>query len=580
MLSADGRLVIVFNGEIYNHGALREQLAAEGQAPPWRGHSDTETLLAAIAAWGVTAAVKACVGMFAFAVFDRESRQLTLARDRLGEKPLYYGLLRGALCLGSELKALRAVDRGALRWHNGAVAAFMRLGYVPGPQSIYEGVWRLAPGTLLTIGPDDIARGRLPAPQAYWRALDLPGQPLEPVDDAAALDRMDAVLREAVKGQMLSSDVPLGALLSGGVDSSLIVALMQAQSSRPVRTFSIGFADSSSDEAPYARAVAAHLGTEHTELYVTAQDTLNTVPRLPEVYCEPFADSSQVPTLLVSALARRHVTVALSGDGGDELFAGYDRYQRVAQDFGRVAAVPRALRAAAGAALKHTPLGLLDGLAHLAGNPGGAPNPADRLRKIGALLGSADAAAFNRGLVTLWEPKWLMPRVAELPSVYSGALPPAGSLVEQLMLADTQCYLPDDLLVKVDRAAMATSLEVRAPFLDHRVVEQAWRMDASYKLRGGQRKWLLQALLARYLPRPLFERPKQGFGLPVDGWLQGPLRDWAESLLSAAALSRDGLFDVAVVRRRWHEQLGGRRNWQQALWCVLMFQAWAEHTRR
>jgi asparagine synthase (glutamine-hydrolysing) len=391
---------------------------------------------------------------------------------------------------------------------------------------------------------------------------------------------MDAVLRDAVRGQMLSSDVPLGALLSGGIDSSLIVALMQAQSSRPVRTFSIGFAGSSSDEAPYARAVAGHLGTEHTELYVTAQDTLDTVPRLPEVYCEPFADSSQVPTLLVSTLARRHVTVALSGDGGDELFAGYERYQRVAQGFGRIAAVPRALRAVAGGLLQHTPLAVLDRLAQLAGNPGGAALPADRLRKIGALLGSADVAGFHRGLVSLWEPKTLMPRVAESPSIYSGALPQAGTLVEQLMLADTLCYLPDDLLVKVDRAAMAASLEVRAPFLDHRVVELAWRLDMRFKVRGGQPKWLPRTLLARYLPRHLFERPKLGFGLPVDGWLQGPLREWAETLLSTVALERDGLFDAATVRRRWDEHLTGRRNWQQALWCVLMFQAWAEHTRR
>lgn len=579
MHSADGRYTVVFNGEIYNHLELRNRLSAEGLAPSWRGHSDTETLLAAISAWGLRAALAACAGMFAVALYDRAEQSLSFARDRLGEKPLYYGYIAGALCFASEPKALRAVAPGTLPLHRGALAAYMRLGYIPGPQSVYDGILRLPPGTLLTVSQASLSQAQLPHPEPYW---DLGRIVQERAGHAATLspqeaaDGLDAVMRTAVKGQMVA-DVPLGALLSGGIDSSLIVGLMQAQATQPVRTFSIGFAGASTDEAPHARRVAAHLGTQHSELYVTAQDALDLVPRLPEVFCEPFADSSQVPTLLVSKLARQQVTVALTGDGGDELFAGYDRYQRVAQGHARIGRIPMPARKAAAALLRHMPLTLLNGVMRLAGNPGGLRNPADRLRKIAEVLASADASALHRGLITLWEPSQVMPTARENESIFSQELPPAPTLVEQMMLADTLCYLPDDLLVKVDRAAMAYSLECRAPFLDHRVVQYAWGLSLNQKAPLAEGKGLLKQVLERYVPRPLFDRPKQGFGLPVDGWLQGPLRDWAETLLAPEALRRAGVLNVDLIRRRWHEHLSGERNWQQHLWTVLMLQAWLEH---
>jgi asparagine synthase (glutamine-hydrolysing) len=578
MHSADGRYTVAFNGEIYNHLDLRARLAAEGLAPSWRGHSDTETLLAAISAWGLRRALDACAGMFALALYDRADQSLSFARDRLGEKPLYYGYIAGALCFASEPKALNAVAPGTLQLHHGALAAYMRLGYIPGMQSVYDGILRLPPGTLLTVSPAAHSQAVLPEPEPYWdlrRVVNEHAGTASGLSPQEAIDGLDAVMRTAVKGQMVA-DVPLGALLSGGIDSSLVVGLMQAQARQPVRTFSIGFAGVATDEAPHARRVAAHLGTQHTELYVTAQDALDLVPRLPDVFCEPFADSSQVPTLLVSKLARQQVTVALTGDGGDELFAGYDRYQRVAHGQARIGKFPLPARRAAATLLRHMPLGLLNGAMRLAGNPGGLHNPADRLRKIADVLTSASPSALHRGLITLWEPRQAVPGVRENESVFSRDLPPAPTLIEQMMLADSLCYLPDDLLVKVDRAAMAYSLECRAPFLDHRVVEYAWGLSLAQKTPAAEGKGLLKQLLERYVPRPLFDRPKQGFGLPVDGWLQGPLREWAEALLATDALRKAGVLNVELIRRRWHEHLSGARNWQQHLWTVLMLQAWLE----
>ena len=578
MTSTDGRYVVVFNGEIYNHFELRKRLDAESVSPAWRGHSDTETLLACISTWGMRKTLDLCVGMFAIALYDVVERRLTLARDRLGEKPLYYGFLTGALCFTSEVKALRAVADGALRLHTGALAAYMRLGYVPGPQSIYEGIFRLPPGTSLSITSHEVSRGQLSTPQAYWSATELPRLRDAyggPVGQADVLDGLDQVLRSAVKGQMLS-DVPLGALLSGGIDSSLIVGMMQAQSMKPVNTFSIGFEASAVDEAPHARRVAAHLGTCHTELYVNAQDALDLIPSLPEIFCEPFADSSQVPTMLISRLARRHVTVALTGDGGDELFVGYERYFRVDNGFRRIDPVPIPLRRAAALGLRYVPLTLINAIARMTFSPGNATNPADRVRKIADVLASCNPSELNRGLLTLWDPSTLLPNTTEVDSIFKHNLPQASSVIEQMMLADTLCYLPDDLLVKVDRAAMASSLETRAPFLDHRVVEYAWSLELAQKIGDGEGKFLLKKLLDRYVPRPLFDRPKQGFGLPVDGWLQGSLRPWAEDLLSHSALAKHDLFNVDLIRRRWREHLSGSRNWQQHIWTILMFQAWAE----
>ncbi|MEI6760575.1 MAG: asparagine synthase (glutamine-hydrolyzing) [Betaproteobacteria bacterium] len=582
MHSADGRWVIVFNGEIYNHTQLRAQLKAEGSAPRWRGHSDTETLLAGISAWGLRRTLDVCAGMFAIALYDRVERSLTLARDRMGEKPLYYGYLAGALCLASEPKALRVVAGGLPQLNKGAIAAYMRLGYVPGSESIYEGILRVPPGSIVTFAEQDVEHGRMPLPYQYWGlpsiVQDRAGK-ASALSTQEALDGLDAVMRQAVKQQMVA-DVPLGALLSGGIDSSLIVGMMQALSSQPVHTFSIGFDGAAVDEAPYARRVASHLGTTHTELYVSAQDALDLVPRLPQIFCEPFADSSQVPTLLVSQMARRQVTVALTGDGGDELFAGYDRYYRVAGGFARIDAIPLALRRYCALILKKAPINGLNTVARLLGNPGNLRNPADRLRKIAEVLSSESPSVLNRGLITLWEPSALMPEVAENRSVFSGELPTAPTVIEQMMLADSMCYLPDDLLVKVDRSAMAFSLECRAPFLDHRVVEYAWELNLHQKIAGGQSKWLLKQLLERYIPRQLFDRPKQGFGMPIGEWLRGPLKAWAIDMVNYCS-ARNGfdILDSKKVNMVLDEHLSGKRNWEHKLWTILMFIAWLEAAR-
>jgi len=582
MHSADGRWVIAFNGEIYNHPQLREQLESEGVAPRWRGHSDTETLLAGISAWGLRKTLDACTGMFAIALYDRAERSLMLARDRMGEKPLYYGYLAGALCLASEPKALRAVAGGSLQLNTGATAAYMRLGYVPGSESIYQGILRVPPGSLVTFTEQDIEFGRMPLPCQYWSLLsivqDRAGK-ASALSTQETLDGLDAVMRQAVKQQM-AADVPLGALLSGGIDSSLVVGMMQALSSQPVHTFSIGFDGEVVDEAPYARRVASHLGTIHTEMYVSAQDALDVIPRLPQIFCEPFADSSQVPTLLVSQMARRQVTVALTGDGGDELFAGYDRYFRVAGGFARIQTIPLSLRRYCAQILRKAPISGLNAVARFLGNPGNLRNPADRLRKVAEVLASESPSMLNRGLITLWEPSALTRDATENQSVYLGEMPNAPTVIEQMMLADSVCYLPDDLLVKVDRSAMAFSLECRAPFLDHRVVEFAWELNLQQKTAAGQNKWILKQLLERYIPHQLYDRPKQGFGMPIGDWLRGPLKNWALDMVDYCS-ARNG-FDILcseIVKTTLDEHLLGKRNWEHKLWTMLMFIAWMEAAR-
>lgn len=570
MQSHCGRYVLTFNGEIYNHMELREQLGTL----PWRGHSDTETLLACFTRHGIKKTLPLLVGMFAFALWDRETHSLTLARDRFGEKPLYHGRLdSGAFVFGSELKALRAHPHWRGEIDREALTLLLRHNCIPAPRSIFLGIRKLPPASWFTLDADGQMReGR------FWDVADVARRgtcnPLV-ISDAAATDRLEALLSDAVRGQMLS-DVPLGAFLSGGVDSSTIVALMRRHSTSAVRTFSIGFDAAGYNEAEHAKAVARHLGTEHTELYVSAQDALAVVPRLPQLYDEPFADSSQIPTFLVAQLARRHVTVALSGDAGDELFAGYNRYLIASRYWGPLERVPLGLRRSLARCALALPPASWDAAARLVRRR--ASNVGDKLHKFAAaVLPAANSQAMYRALASHWtDPAAVVVGGLE-PALDTGALDAlCGSAVERMCLADQLGYLSDDILVKVDRAAMGVSLETRVPLLDHRVVEFAWQVPLHQKIRGGETKWLLRQVLDRHVPRTLIERPKQGFAVPLDQWLRGPLREWAEALLAVPRLEREGYLRTAQVRRKWDEHLSGRRNWQHHLWDVLMFQAWLE----
>ncbi|WP_337454054.1 asparagine synthase (glutamine-hydrolyzing) [Rhodanobacter fulvus] len=586
MHSADGRYVIVFNGEIYNHRSLRERLRAEYAAPSWRGHADTETLLACFATWGVERTLRACVGMFAFALWDREQRTLTLARDRMGEKPLYYGWQGDTLLFGSELKALKAHAAFQAEIDRGALALLLRHDCVPAPHAIYRGVAKLRPGHLLRISVDT-PREAQPVP--YWRYNDAVSAGLrEPLiaTDAAATDALEAQLGASVDSQMLS-DVPLGAFLSGGIDSSTIVALMQARSARPVKTFTIGFDENGYDEAVHAKAVARHLGTEHTELYVRPEDALAVIPQLPGIFCEPFGDSSQIPTFLISQLTRRAVTVALSGDGGDELFGGYNRYLGARTTWEKAQRLPPPARRAAAAALRAVTPATWDRwfqrISPLLPRRWQLATPGDKAQKLADVLTLSSGQAYFLNLASQWQdPARVVLGAQEPPTLLTTpeAWPPTDNLAQWMMAMDAQTYLPDDILVKVDRAAMANSLETRVPMLDHRVVELAWRLPLQQKIRHGQGKWLLRQVLYRHVPKELIERPKMGFGLPLDSWLRGPLRDWAEALLDESRLRHEGFFQPDAIRRKWTEHLSGRRNWQHQLWTVLMFQAWLEQERR
>lgn len=598
MLSADGRYVIAYNGEIYNHAEIRAELEQGNAAPAWRGHSDTETLLAAVERWGIEGALARAVGMFAIALWDTRERTLFLARDRFGEKPLYYGWVgcgdQRAFAFGSELKALRAYPGFANEICREALAQYMRFVYVPAPRSIYKGIYKLEPGCMLVL------RGEAPAtpPSAPLRGGDSYGsisvrrwwslaQVVEagaanPItDEREAVDELERVLARAVQQQSLA-DVPLGAFLSGGVDSSAIVALMQRHSSQPVKTFTIGFEEKSYDESDHARAVAHHLGTLHTELYVTAAEARDVIPMLPAMYDEPFADSSQIPTFLVSKAARRHVTVALSGDAGDELFGGYNRYFWGPRIWSKLSWLPYPARRALGAGMMWLPVSGWDALVA----PLNAVLPAtrgvrragDKAHKLAArLVGVHSLDELYRSLVSEWQDPGSLVLgengrpIVEPASALDDATPTVGADEGQLrmMYRDALTYLPDDILCKVDRAAMASSLETRVPFLDHRVAELAWRMPLSMKIRGDEGKWVLRQLLYRHVPRGLIERPKAGFGVPIGEWLRGPLRAWSEQLLSTDYLRASTMFDAQQVLGKWHDHISGRRDHTHALWSVL-----------
>ncbi|MDQ1509714.1 MAG: hypothetical protein QOG50_1558 [Actinomycetota bacterium] len=591
MVSADGRFVLVFNGEIYNHNVLRADLERAGVT--LRGRSDSEVLLEFAAHFGTAETVRRANGMFAFALWNREQRVLHLARDRMGEKPLYYGIVGDSLVFASELKSFRPAPGFSGEVDRAALAAYLRHGYVPAPWSIHRGIAKLPAGTRLEIRLQELARTRrLPEPVAYWKAADAvaagEADQLATGDDEA-VDLLDALLRDAVALRM-EADVPLGAFLSGGIDSTTVVALMQAQSERPVRTFTIGSPDAGYDEGHAAKAVAAHLGTDHTELYVSGDDALDVVPRLPALYDEPFGDSSQIPTFLVSGLARRHVTVGLSGDGGDELFGGYNRYVYAPAVWRRIAGLPTGLRRAAGHALAAAPPGVYDRLYRTAERalPARARQrmAGDKLHKLSGVLGCTGPEEIYRALVSRWPRPETVARGATerldvlppFPAAAAGRSPAALAAFTRWMgHADLVTYLPDDILAKVDRASMGVSLEARVPLLDHRVVEFSARVPMGMKVRDGRGKWLLRQVLYRYVPAELVERPKMGFGLDVGTWLRGPLRDWAEGLLGESRLRDEGYLDPAPVRRALAEHQAGRRNHAQRLWTVLMFQSWLEH---
>lgn len=548
------------------------------------GHSDTETLLAGIETWGIEGTLQRSTGMFAIAVWDRENRALTLARDRIGEKPLYYGWQSDTFLFGSELKSLRphpafkgVIDRNSL-------SLYMRYSYIPAPYSIYQGIAKLMPGCMVTVTLEK----REPILRAWWSGAGTAIQGTsQPFTGSAedAVSALDILLTDAI-GQQMMADVPLGAFLSGGIDSSVVVALMQAQSSRPVKTFSIGSHDNMYNEAEHAKAVAQHLGTDHTELYVTPEDGINVIPRLPTLFDEPFADSSQIPMFLVSQLARQHVTVSLSGDAGDELFAGYNRYQITANAWGKLSRIPRSLRSLAATGIFRISPSAWN---HVAAKLerilpvfGRWASPGEKLHKSAGVMASQSVEDLYLGLVSRWrDPASVVIGGLEPATLLAGNIPTLDGLnnIERMMALDMLTYLPDDILCKVDRAAMGVSLESRIPFLDHRVVEFAWRLPLDYKLREGQTKWVLRQVLYRHVPKELIERPKMGFGVPIDSWLRGPLRDWAEDLLDESRLLREGYFSPAPIRQKWDEHLSGRRNWQHQLWSVLMFNAWLAETR-
>lgn len=588
MHSACARYVIAYNGEIYNHLDLRRELEGAGAAPNWRGRSDTETLLAGIAHWGLDETLRRAAGMFAVALWDRRERRLLLARDRIGEKPLYWGWAGDALVFGSELKALRRHPDFPKDVCRQALAQYLRFAYVPAPRSIHPGVYKLEPGCILSV--DGAPPATAPAAplrpgerhgalsiRRYWHLNEMieRGAASAFETEAEALEGVEAALAQAVGRQMLA-DVPLGAFLSGGVDSSLIVALMQAQSSRPVRSFTVGFENPAFNEAPFAAAVARHLGTEHTELTVTEAEARAVIPSLPDMYDEPFADSSQIPTHLVCKAARGAVTVALSGDAGDELFGGYNRYFWGPRIWRRLDWLPYALRRPLGRAIAAVPISVWDRVGALAG--AGLSRPGDKAHRLAARL--RDVRTMDdlyRSLVSEWAGQRLV-----LSGVDAGETTlddPLPSLLRQdaagrMMAQDMRTYLPDDILCKVDRASMAVSLETRAPFLDPGVLEVSARLPAHMKIRGGAGKWALRQVLYRHVPQALIDRPKTGFGIPIGDWLRGPLRGWAEDLLSKAALRSDGLIEPGPVRQAWAEHLSGRRDWTPKLWIVLMLMAW------
>ncbi len=583
MVSSCGRYVIVFNGEIYNFGQLKSALVQEGCA--FRGHSDTEVLIEAIGQWGIQKTLVQLNGMFAFALWDHQVQKLFLVRDRLGIKPLYYGWINNQFVFASELKALWAHPHFQKDIQIDAVALLMHYGYIPAPHSIFRGIYKLLPGTFLsvsrehilqraTFSPTPTAAQTLLQPAVYWSAQNMVAQSMDQpvVSSDEALSLLHERLSEAVLLRMVA-DVPLGAFLSGGIDSSTIVALMQVQSARPVKTFSIGFAETDYNEAPWACAIARHLGTDHTELYMSNKEIMDQLPLLPEVFDEPFADSSQIPQWMISRLTRQHVTVCLSGDGGDELFCGYDRYRFCRLLWRCMTWAPIGVRRVLARVLSQFP----ERAYHHILQRVRQTKSSDKIAKLAGAIQQETPDALYEFVMSLWNdiPE-LMPNFVPAKDLDRSFLSAAvlSDSTHRMMFRDLVHYLPDDLLTKVDRASMGVGLEVRVPLLDHHVVATAWRMPLWMHSLEGQSKWPLRQILYRYVPRHLIDRPKMGFGVPIDRWLRGPLRMWAEDLLDEGRLKRDGYFDPGVVHRVWAAHLSGKRQAHQAIWCLLAFQTW------
>jgi len=577
LISSSGRYIIAFNGEIYNHLLLRAELERNHNVKKWNGHSDTETFLACFDAWGVQKSLERVVGMFAFSVWDSKEKVIILGRDRIGEKPLYYGWQNNTFFFGSELKSFKPHPAFQAEINRDAISLFLRHNYIPSPHSIYKGISKLQPGNLLIVSITS------PKPKiiSYWSSSNIITSGINNQFNGStieAVDELERLTMESVKQQMIS-DVPLGAFLSGGVDSSAIVAVMQAQSTRPIKTFTIGFSEEKYNEAKHAKAVANHLGTEHTELYVTHNDAINIIPKLPTLYCEPFSDSSQIPTFLVSQLAKKHVTVSLSGDGGDELFCGYNRYQMTNNLWKKLSIFHPKLRALLAKSIMLFSPKDWDNIVKHIPKLKTLNNFGDKLHKGAGVLDSRSINELYLGLVSHSR----NPSELVINSIEPKTLLTENSLhleqlndVQRMMALDLVSYLPDDILVKVDRASMGASLESRVPFLDHRIVEFSWKLPMSMKIKNGQSKWVLRQMLYKYVPKHLIERPKMGFGVPIDNWLRGPLRDWAESLLDENRLKKEGYFHPKPIREMWLAHLSGHRNMQYSLWNILMFQAWLE----
>lgn len=581
--SESGRFYVVFNGEIYNFIELRKELEELGCK--FIGHSDTEVLLHSIEQWGLEKAVSRFAGMFAFALWDKYNKTVSLVRDRIGEKPLYYGWIGRTFLFASELKAIRAYSKFNNEIDRNSLALYIRHNYIPSPYTIYKNIYKLVPGTILTM---DLANNNSIEEKVYWSAKEKAEIGKEKVFSGSreeATEKLDNLIRESIKKQMIS-DVPLGAFLSGGIDSTTVVSIMQNLSDRPIKTFTIGFNEEGYNEAKHAKEIANYLGTDHTEMYVSPEEALDVIPKLPHLYDEPFADSSQIPTFLVSQLAKKHVTVSLSGDAGDELFGGYNRYFWVREIWGKIGWIPKSTRSlTANLITSGTPQfwnKLFNGLGFMLPNKYKVNLPGDKLYKLAEILEVPNPETMYYNLVSqVPNPSDIVLGSKEHLTVLTDKKQHAKiqDYTEQMMFLDVLSYLPDDILVKVDRASMGASLESRVPFLDHRIIEFAFSLPLDMKIYDEKSKWLLRQVLYKYVPSQLMERPKMGFGVPVGQWLRGPLREWADTLLHESKLKEEGYFNVNLVKTMWEEHKSGKRNWQSTLWTILMFEAWLEENK-